>query len=158
MKKITILIVLVSFALTNCKQAVNENQKSRRVQPEAKTVVEKQQQADDWTNEIVLNNGIKWQANQETTNGVNAMLSLIDERKVSAPEDFKKLGDTLNEVKNLVIKECTMKGASHDNLHIWLHPLAEKIELLQKTGSMEEGEKLTSSIKVHLEGYYEYFN
>lgn len=158
MKKITLLIVLVSFVLTNCKQAANENKNIRAVQPASKTAIEKQQQAEDWTSEIVLNNGIKWQANQETTNGVNAMLSLIGERKVSAPEDFKKLGDTLNEVKNLVIKECTMKGDSHDNLHVWLHPLTEKIELLPKTGSIEEGEKLTSSIEVHLKGYYKYFN
>lgn len=47
-----------------------------------------------------------------------------------------------------------MKSTSHDNLHVWLHPLTEKIELLQKTGGIEEGKKLTFNIKVHLEGYY----
>ena len=111
-----------------------------------------------WVKEIVLDNGIKWRANVETTNGVTKMLSLISENQASTAEGYRKLGDGLNEVKNTVVKECTMEGASHDNLHVWLHPLIEKIKRLQKTESAEEGAKLTSNIKNHLEGYFDYFN
>ena len=107
---------------------------------------------------MVLNNGIKWQANKETNDGVMTMLTKINEAKTSTTADYKKLGDTLNDVKNTVVKECTMKGPSHDNLHVWLHPLIEKIEMLQKTENTEEGVYLISNIKKHLEGYYEYFN
>ncbi|MEZ2415765.1 hypothetical protein ACA086_12430 [Muriicola sp. E247] len=132
--------------------------KNNEAQTEIQTVETEHHPDSEWVNDIVLNNGIKWQANQETTDGVMAMLSLIDESKLSSSEDYQKLGDGLNEVKNTVVKECTMKGASHDNLHVWLQPLIEKIELLQNTGSVEEGAKLTSNIKEHLVGYYEYFN
>ena len=87
-----------------------------------------------------------------------AMLTLINEVQTSTTADYKKLGDGLNDVKNTVVKECTMKGVSHDNLHIWLHPLIEKIEKLQKSENTEEGAYLTSNIKKHLKGYYDYFN
>ncbi len=113
---------------------------------------------DTWINDIILNNGIKWSANTETTDGVREMLNLIKDNKTTTTDDYKKLGIALNNVKNTVVKECTMKGASHDNLHVWLHPLIEKIALLQKVENAEKGEQLTSNIKKHLEGYYEYFN
>lgn len=158
MKKTALLIALVFLAFTTCKQAAKEEQKNTETQTETQMVEAELHQNDEWVDEIVLNNGVKWQANQETTEGVRTMLSLINESKLSSSEDYKKLGDDLNEVKNTVIKECTMKGASHDNLHVWLHPLIEKIELLQNTESTEAGLKLTSNIKEHLEGYYEYFN
>ena len=113
---------------------------------------------DTWINDIILNNGIKWSANTETTDGVREMLNLIKDNKTTTTDDYKKLGIALNNVKNTVVKECTMKGASHDNLHVWLHPLIEKIALLQKVENAEKGEQLTSNIKMHLEGYYDYFN
>ncbi len=113
---------------------------------------------DTWVNDIILNNGIKWSANMETTDGVREMLTLIKDNKTTTTDDYKKLGIALNNVKNTVVKECTMKGASHDNLHVWLHPLIEKIELLQKVENAEKGEQLTSNIKKHLKGYYDYFN
>ena len=112
----------------------------------------------DWVNEIVLNNGIKWQANIETTEGVKKMLYLMEENKTIDIEDYIKLGNSLNEVKNTIVKECTMQGASHDNLHVWLHPLIIKIEQLQNVENEEEGELSTSNIKKHLEGYYDYFD
>ncbi|MEY8020892.1 hypothetical protein AB8P51_08680 [Muriicola sp. SD30] len=158
MKKTALLISLISLAFASCKQTSKEAQKNTEAQTETQTVETEHHPDSEWVNEIVLNNGFKWQANQETTDGVVAMLALIGKSKLSSREDYKKLGDSLNEVKNTVVKECTMKGASHDNLHVWLHPLIEKIKLLQNTGSVEEGAKLTSNIKEHLEGYYEYFN
>ncbi len=151
------------FLVISCKEVKKEIQT-----PNEKTVKKTEnydnhagatQKIDDsWVNEIALNRGVKWQANIETTNGVSAMLSLINESKVSTSDDYKKLGDTLNNVKNTVVKECTMKGPSHDNLHVWLHPLIKKIEMLQKTDNTKDGVYLTSKIKKHLEGYYDYFN
>lgn len=160
MKK-TVMMAALSLAIS-CKEIKKENPVETATTTET---VEQDNHAgatqkldDAWVNDIVLNNGIKWQANKETTEGVMAMLTLINENKVSKTNDYKKLGDGLNEVKNTVVKECTMKGASHDNLHVWLHPLIEKIEVLQKAENAEEGAYLTSNIKKHLEGYYDYFN
>ena len=162
MKRIVIISVALSLIIIGCKEnkkaapaAVDITTASVEVESHSGAT---QEPEDTWVNDIVLNNGIKWQANKETTDGVMAMLSLMNESKTSTMNDYKKLGDGLNEVKNSVVKECTMKGASHDNLHVWLYPLIKKIEMLQKTKNTEEGAYFTSSIKKHLEGYYEYFN
>ena len=162
MKRTAILLTAFSLMLISCKETEKENPTG------AETTIETvdhdshsgatQELDNSWASDMVLNNGIKWQANKETNDGVMTMLTKINEAKTSTTADYKKLGDTLNDVKNTVVKECTMKGPSHDNLHVWLHPLIEKIEMLQKTENTEEGVYLISNIKKHLEGYYEYFN
>ncbi|MCM4167449.1 hypothetical protein KCTC52924_01056 [Arenibacter antarcticus] len=154
--KITFLLLL-SLSLINCKQAVKESPKSAETQITTMETNQDLHLNNDWVSEIALNNGIKWEANLETTTGVAAMSKLISESKTTSTEDYKRLGNALNEVKNTLVKECTMTGASHDNLHVFLHPLIEKIELLQKTATTDEGVTIKNNISDHLEGYYTYF-
>lgn len=111
-----------------------------------------------WTNEIEMNSGEKWEANAETTEGVKNMLTLIDESKTDTLEDYHNLGSKLNDEKNFIIKECTMEGPSHDNLHVFLHPLVDKVAALQNSKSTAEAEEIIESMKVNLQKYYDYFN
>lgn len=163
MKKTIITVIALFFIVAGCKEIKNKNAAQDET-TDTETIDYKNHTKtpnelnNDWVNVIVLNNDIKWQANIETTDGVKEMLTLIKDNKTTTIDDYKKLGVTLNNAKNTVVKECTMEGASHDNLHVWLHPLIEKIELLQKIQNAEEGAQLTSNIKMHLEGYYDYFN
>ncbi len=110
-----------------------------------------------WVNEIKLDNGSKWTANLETTEGVDKMLHLVKSSDPKTVEDYHTLASKLNEEKNVVVKKCTMEGPSHDNLHIFLHPLIEKIEALGKVSTTDEGSEVTASIKENLEEYYNYF-
>lgn len=161
MKRIIIISVVFLLGIICCKE--NKKEDPVEVDLTSETVEieghyeSTQEPEDTWVNDIVLNNGIKWQANAETTDGVKAMLSLINENEAYTVDNYMELGNNLNDVKNTVVKECTMKGPSHDNLHVWLYPLIKKIELLQKTEIAKEGEEITSNIKNHLEGYYDYF-
>lgn len=161
MKRILIISIALLMGLIGCKEpnkeqpGTTETINATNHQAESKTSREPD---NAWIKEIVLNNGIKWKANKETTDGVMLMLSYIDEGQATTSNEYRALGNRLNAVKNTVVKECTMDGASHDNLHIWLHPLIKKIAMLQKTQNKEEGALLLSDIKMHLEGYYDYFN
>ena len=110
-----------------------------------------------WVNEIKLDNGNKWEANLETTEGVDKMLNLVKSSAPKTVEDYHALASKLNEDKNVVVKKCTMEGPSHDNLHVFLHPLIEKIEALGKVSNTDEGAETLASIKENLEGYYNYF-
>ncbi|MGB5436815.1 MAG: hypothetical protein WBM98_13055 [Maribacter sp.] len=161
MKRITILLAAIALGLTGCRETTKEHStgvKATSETQEQKSHVEPALTPDkSWTNEIVLNNGIKWSANTETTDGVRDMLKLITDSKTKTTIDYKNLGEALNNIKNTVVKECTMKGASHDNLHVWLHPLIEKIALLQKVENKKDGAQITSNLKEHLEAYYDYF-
>lgn len=73
----------------------------------------------EWKNEIELDRGSKWIANRETTTGVKKMSAIIENSSPSTVNEYKQLGDSLISEINVLIAECTMKGPSHDNLHIF---------------------------------------
>jgi hypothetical protein len=111
----------------------------------------------DWVQKINLNNGDKWQANPETTKEIHAMLKILKETEAFKVEDYQKLGKHLNKSKTVIIASCTMEGLAHDNLHVYLMPLIEKIHYLSRASTMEEGQILKENIQTHLKMYNSYF-
>jgi hypothetical protein len=154
---ITFLIVL-SLNFINCKQKVKVEAKSKDAVSSYTKMDQVPHLNNNWVAEMTLNNGTKWEANLETTTGVADMAKLIGETKTISVEDYRILGNRLNDLKNSLVMECTMTGASHDNLHVFLHPLIQKIELLKKTGSEETGAKIEENIIGHLKADYIYFD
>ena len=110
-----------------------------------------------WTTDIQLDNGEKWEANIETNEGVNRMLDNLKTQQTETLEAYHQVAKLLNDDKNYIAKSCTMKGASHDNLHIWLLPLIAKIDGLSKTATVEEAANIKKSIKDNISAYSDYF-
>lgn len=166
MKKTLLSIAMMAFILTSCNNNKKEAPAAEQITQEDTEVVSHENHDshdassvlnNNWMNEIQLDNGSKWLANIETTDGVNDMLKLISEAKTESIEDYLSLADKLNTRKNTLVKECTMTGPSHDNLHVFLHPLIEKIDVLLETKTTEEGAKVLKSITDNLNAYTTYF-
>ena len=111
----------------------------------------------NWETEIKLDGTNKWTANDETTEGVNKMLDILENLDTNPELDYAALGKDLKSEINTVIKKCSMKGPSHDNLHVFLMPLIDKVDALQEPKSIEENKALVESIFYHLKGYDRYF-
>ncbi|MBK5214376.1 MAG: hypothetical protein JJE55_12025 [Flavobacteriaceae bacterium] len=165
MKKTILTTAIISALLIGCNETKHKDENTDTVETTEgvhehemdEMTAETHSMNNAWVNEIKLDNGNKWEANLETTEGVDKMLNLIKASDSKTVEDYHTLASKLNEDKNVVIKKCTMEGPSHDNLHVFLHPLIEKIEALGKVSTTDEGAEVTASIKENLEGYYEYF-
>ena len=156
MKNSVIIFLFLSTLFLGC----NEKQKEETIPEPASEEISLASHARevDWKSQIQLNAGTQWQANVETTESIHNMAEMTENSKASGIEDFRQLGHSLNEEKNLLIKRCTMKGPSHDNLHIYLEPLINKIGLLMEVKTVEEGNQLVSEINNHLNAYENYFN
>lgn len=163
MKKTFLTVVALSVLFISCKDNKNTSSETEithktevvheQVHEEEKPVLD-----NSWINDIQLDeNGSKWNANIETTQGVNKMLGLITEVNPKTIEEYHLLASKLNEEKNIVIKKCDMVGPSHDNLHVFLHPLIDKIAVLGEVSSEEKGAEVTANIKENLEEYNNYF-
>lgn len=157
MKKGIITAAILSAFLIGCKDNTSSQEDSsittEMAQKESLEVLD-----NSWVETIKLEkDGNKWEANQETNEGVEKMISLIKETEAHSIEDYHTLAANLNEVKNYIVKECTMDGPSHDNLHIFLHPLIEKINALDKASTVKEGEIIKESILENLVAYYKFF-
>lgn len=158
MNKIIILLATTLLFFVSCKDQSKESGASKIIEATHESEhIEGPAMANDWMSEIQLNDGSKWMANPETNEGVAKMQSLL---KTSAPKnltDYHTIADTLNHEKNYVIKECTMKGPSHENLHVWLLPLMEKIEALKDAKTLDEAQRIYKSIAQNVNAYTTYF-
>lgn len=146
MKKSVFIILLIATVVTSCKNT------------EKKEVIDVSGlYSNTWVKEIELNNDNKWQANSETNEGVLKMQNSIKTQPTNTLVEYFALVEQLNVDKNYVIKNCTMKGDSHDNLHVWLLPLIAKIDALSEAKTIEDAAKLKQSIKENMNAYFDYF-
>lgn len=160
-----LIFAMSLLALVSCKDNKNQESKTKMDTVEESADVKEEHHNDEasnvyenaWIKEIVMNNGAKWEANAETNEGVQKMQNTIKLNAINALDDYHQLAIRLNDDKNNVIKNCSMTGASHDNLHIWLLPLIEKIEALSKAKTVEDAAKIKRSIEENINGYDAYF-
>lgn len=101
---------------------------------------------------VELDNGKKWTANAETTEGINNMIAII-ENNADAPELKKQLKDEFN----LIFKNCTMKGEAHNQLHNFLLPMKQMIDKIDEEQSNIRQINI-KSLSEYLATYKNYFN
>lgn len=92
--------------------------------------------------EVQLDNGEKWQANAETTEGVNKMLAFVNDAAKSEAPDYLALKGNLEKEFMVVLEKCTMTGESHDQLHNYLLPLKAKFDQLGEGSTQHNVEEL----------------
>ena len=102
---------------------------------------------------VQLNDGERWQANAETTEGIRNMREITGEYLAQEEADIEKLKSELNREFKLIFERCTMKGESHEQLHNYLHPLKHRMEALDETSTRDD----LTELQAYLEEYGEYF-
>ena len=144
-------IMISSFIETMaCENTKKDNQDST-------TKTELKEASNESENKINLDNGKRWIANQETTEGINAMIQLINSfTETESIDSYKNLADSLNSEFNVILKKCTMKGEAHDQLHNYLFPMKEKFEKLS-SNDLNESKNTFEDLKMHVSLYKEYF-
>lgn len=101
---------------------------------------------------LKTDNGKKWQANTETTEGIHKMISLTEQQEKGRMSTVK-LRQELDKEFNVILQKCTMTGEAHNQLHNYLLPLKEQYEQLDENSGSESVQK----IKDYLHTYSSYF-
>ena len=106
---------------------------------------------------LELNDGQRWKANPETTQGVNNMIQLVN--SFTATEDtvaYNTLTDSLESEFTFIFQKCTMKGEAHDQLHNFLFPMKSMFKRLS-SGELKQSELAFDELEEHLKKYQNYF-
>lgn len=112
------------------------------------------------TEALILNNGVKWNADSTTNNNVKNLLN-ITETFYNGTD--KTLPSYKNAVANLqkgldkMISECKMQGPDHEALHKWLRPLIGQVTELKKASTEGDAAKSMATVKTQLNLYDQYF-
>ncbi|WP_456442619.1 c-type cytochrome [Psychroserpens sp.] len=110
-----------------------------------------------WIEQMKLDGDNKWDANIETTQGIEKLQDILKNDKSQSIADFQNLEKKLAGVMTTIFDECTMKGASHDNLHTFLVPLIKKVDMLKEVSSVKQGKIISMRISSHLTEYRTFF-
>ncbi len=145
--KRTFLIAVLTIFTVSC-----ENSKQTEKQ-QINSETDETHHGDD--SALKLDNGAKWQANPETTEGVRAMQLHLEEFKSTGQNDYRVLKQKLEQEFKYIFDKCTMKGPSHEQLHNFLYPMKTMFAGLEE--DMVSAQKSLILLEQHLPVYFQYF-
>lgn len=109
---------------------------------------------------ISLNRDAKWKADASTAKNVSLLQQkalVLNKGAKATAADYHTISNELQVGINLLVKECSMKGADHDALHLWLEPLMGEVKELKTVTTTDTGDRLFYSIRTRLLDYNLYF-
>lgn len=109
------------------------------------------------TDEISLNNNEKWAVNEEMKPFILEAEIILNEYLETKAIDYQTLASQLKEKNKGLIQNCSMKGASHDELHKWLHPHMDLIDLLAKSESNQDAQLIVQQLEKSFDTFHLYF-
>jgi hypothetical protein len=155
MKNVSMITALLVLSLSGCQYNSKQSNKNDEINQDSLM-----QHADEHTNNaspVSLNNGLRWEANAETTTGINNMLQRINTFPINpSVADYHALKVNLETEFNLILKECTMTGESHEQLHNYLMPMVALFNNLNSE-NIEICKDSFNILKAHLAEYDNYF-
>lgn len=112
---------------------------------------------DEAAEEIVLNEGKKWEVNAEMKPFIANAEKLLKQYIDSKGTDYKKLAEQLSAENSSLINSCTMDGKSHDELHKWLHPHLELVDELKNEDNAADAKEVVSELEQSFVTFHTYF-
>ena len=82
---------------------------------------------------------------------------LIQDFNSNESNDYKALAENLKEQNDSLIRSCTMKGKSHEELHKWLHPHLGLVKELSDAAHSDEAGEVVSRLEESYHTYQMYF-
>jgi hypothetical protein len=146
-----LLYITVLLTLISCK-----NTSEKKVETKAATTIEETVHTSE-NDTVELDNGNLWEANNDTTIGINKMInrlsSFTETENVAA---YLILKEGLETDFTELFQKCTMKGEAHNQLHSYLLPMIDLFEGLESS-EITTCKKNFNELKTHLESYTSYF-
>ena len=152
MKKITILISVISLFLFSCGNTSNEKSKEQ-----TETVTHEEHQHNDEMQTIELNNGEKWKVDANMITHIRNMENDIISFSTVEQKDYKSLAEKLQSNIDLLTSNCTLKGKAHDELHKWLLPYIDLVKELSEAKDETEASKQYENIQTSFTTFNQYF-
>lgn len=106
---------------------------------------------------IQLNNGEKWQVNNEMKPYVTDAEKILDAYIVAQDTGYHSLAAQLKEKNSGLMSSCTMQGESHEQLHKWLLPNLKLVEALGVAADKASADTLVHRIQKSYQTYHNCF-
>jgi hypothetical protein len=101
--------------------------------------------------DLVLNEGAKWQMDDHTRASFVQMAASFEKVDTAALDTagLKLAGDGLKKDLEGLIQGCTMTGADHDQLHVYLMKYIPAVTALQESGSVADAKMVQHYLSIY---------
>lgn len=109
---------------------------------------------------LTLNKGSKWNTDESTRFHAANLSTAIDAFNSKDHQEISEYHSFAAELQSELgglVKDCKMKGADHDALHLWLEPVMKGAGDLKTVKSAEEGKNLTETLTGNIKKFNQYF-
>lgn len=152
MKNLLAFLALITIFLFAC-----QNKPAVTTEEKQESVATNEDAHAGHVTKISLNNGEKWPANPETTQGISNMVIYVNEVPAEPnPNNCQALRTKMESELNSLVQQCTMTGEAHEQLHNYLIPMTEMIKRLD-TQDPGDCKSTVMELKQHLHEYGNYF-
>ena len=142
-----LLLILISLFAFSCNtKTTSEPAESHDEHAKHETVISNA--------DILLDNGEKWKANIETTEGIKTMQNICSHYSGNVADVENTYLSLLSEF-NMIFEKCTMTGDAHEQLHAFLIPVKNQLAVLKDCKS--DCDKEVKFLNEYLATYYTYF-
>lgn len=153
--KSTLLAAIISAAVLSC--GGNDNHEHMHEHSTESTDATHQHHDESTTHGIELNNGAKWAVNEEMKPFVNKGEALVASFSQHNGTEFTKLAKEVGIQNEQLIKSCTMKGKSHDELHKWLAPHLALVKELENVADSVKAKHIVAQLEKSYQDYSNFF-
>lgn len=150
--KNVLVALLALFAVSSCNHSNSENHETHEHH-----ATDEHEHAEEANEEITLNNGEKWKVNEEMKPHIIEASDILNAFVASNSTDYTTLAEQLKEKNSALVNSCTMTGASHEELHKWLHPHINLIKQLANAENEDEAKETVASLQASFELFNQYF-
>lgn len=149
-----LLALVVPFVLAGCQQTTKtESQHQEELTAEHEHLVE-----DGVENEeLELNDGERWEINEEMRPFLVGGEELIDTYLNEGQSNFADLESALSHQNNELVQSCTMDGKGHDELHKWLNVHLSLTRNLREAENEEAAVLVAEDIRESYDTFHQYF-
>ena len=149
-----ILSFTLLLLLAACNNAKQEGEHEHHHGHDSSTVIPAEAHEHEGSSTTVaLDNGKKWKANIETTEGIEKMKSLT-QGAIAENKTPQNLLPALQHEFKTIFDKCTMTGEAHNQLHNYLIPVKTQLDSLK---SATASSKNLEDLQHYLETYPQYF-
>lgn len=150
--KITILIPVLSLFFAGCDYSTHQASKEQ-MRATSKEEVNPIRISED----IELNNGQKWIVDKNMMVHIRNMENDVLSFSKSESKNYEVLSQKLQSNLDLLTSNCTMQGKAHDELHKWLLPFIDLVEVFKNTDSEAEAINQFEKIQESFKTFNQYF-
>ena len=110
---------------------------------------------------LSLNNGAKWQTDESTRKHAATLNNMVNDFEKQTDKSLTAhhfFADKMQEELQQLINDCTMEGADHDALHLWLEPVLNDVKTLMNSANDEAAKTSAATLSEDVKKFNQYFN